>query len=131
MTYDSLFTSPNGHISRGEFLRGALVLLAAVVFFWYFVTGRTGTFCLVVLLYPGCMLHARRLHDMGRSAWLLAVPTVLLLGMFAMKLKYASFGDGVNRALPVIALLVAAATALWSAVGRSDAQANRYGAPAG
>lgn len=119
MTYDSLFTSPNGRTSRTQFIPAALVLLAAVVFFWYFVKGRTGTFCLLVLVYPGVMLHAKRLHDMGRSAWLLAVPVVVLLGMFAVKLKYASFGADIDAALPMIAPVVAAAFTLWGALGRS------------
>jgi uncharacterized membrane protein YhaH (DUF805 family) len=120
VTYDSLFTSSNGRTSRAQFIPAALVLLAAVLFFWYFVKGRTGTFCLLVLVYPGFMLHARRLHDMGRSAWLLAVPVSLLLGMFAVKLKYASFGDGVDSTVPTLAMLVAAAFMAWSALGRTQ-----------
>lgn len=130
MTYDSLFTNPRGRVSRAQFLPALLVLLAAVVFFAYLVKGRTATFCLLVLLYPGVMLHAKRLHDMGRSAWLLAVPALLLLALFAIRLKYASFGAQVDGVLPMVALLVAAATALWSAVGGSQAQTNRHGAPA-
>lgn len=120
MTYDSLFTSPRGRVSRAQFLPALLVLLAAVVFFAYLVKGRTATFCLLVLVYPGIMLHAKRLHDMGRSAWLLAAPVLLLLALFAIRLKYASFGSSLDSALPMVALLAAAATALWSAAGKGE-----------
>jgi uncharacterized membrane protein YhaH (DUF805 family) len=130
VTYDSLFTSSNGRTPRSQFVPALLVLAVAAAFYWHFVKGRTGTFCLLVLVYPGFMLHARRLHDMGRSAWLLAVPVLLLLGMFAVRLKYASFGSQIDRLLPVAALVVAAATALWCAVGAGQTEPNRRVAPA-
>jgi hypothetical protein len=62
--YDSLFASPNGRASRAQFLPALIVLVAVVVFYAFMVKGRTATFCLLVLVYPGLMLHARRLHDM-------------------------------------------------------------------
>jgi len=102
-----------------------IVLIAAVVFYAFLVKGRTATFCLLVLMYPGLTLHARRLHDMGRSGWLLAVPALLLLCAFAIWLKYASFGTRADTVLPMIALLVAAAFALWGAAGRSQAETSR------
>jgi uncharacterized membrane protein YhaH (DUF805 family) len=120
MTYDALFTSPRGRTPRAQFVPALLVLAVVAAFFWHFVKGRTGTFCLLVLVYPGFMLHARRLHDMGRSAWLLAVPVLLLLAMFAVRLKYASFGNGVDSALPISALSVAVVFALWGAAGRAQ-----------
>lgn len=121
MTYDSLFVDPRGRTSRGQFLPALLVLVAVVLFYALLVTGRTATFCVLVLMYPGLVLHARRLHDMGRSAWLLILPGLLLLAAFAIWLGYASFGARLDAALPLVALLVAAAFALWGAVGKSRA----------
>ena len=121
MTYDSLFANPNGRTARGQFIPALIVLLAIVWFYAFFVTGRTATFCLLVLMYPGLTLHARRLQDMGRSAWLLAVPALLLLCAFAIWLKYASFSGDIDALLPKIAVGVAVAFALWGAVGKSRA----------
>jgi uncharacterized membrane protein YhaH (DUF805 family) len=118
VTYDSLFVNPAGRSTRGQFLQGFIVLLAIVLFFACFVKGRTAMFCLLVLMYPGLTLHARRLHDMGRSAWLLALPAALLLAAFAIWLEYASFGGGIDRVLPMLAMLVAALFAAWGLMGK-------------
>jgi hypothetical protein len=48
-----------------------------------------------------------------------------LLLAFAIWLKYASFGKRIDTTLPMIALLVAAAFALWGAVGASQAETRR------
>ncbi len=118
MTYDSLFVDPRGRTPRDQFVPGLLVLVAIVLFYAFLVKGRTANFCMLVLMYPGLTLHARRLHDMGRSAWLLALPAALLLAAFAIWLKYASFGGGIDTVLPKIAVLVAVLFALWGALGK-------------
>jgi uncharacterized membrane protein YhaH (DUF805 family) len=119
MNYDALFANPNGRTARAHFVPALLVLVAIVAFYAFFVTGRTATFCLLVLMYPGLTLHARRLHDMGRSAWLLVLPAVLLLFAFAIWLKYASFGGYLDARLPKVAVGSAVAFALVCATGRS------------
>lgn len=116
MTYDALFVNPAGRTTRNQFVPALLVLVALVLFFAFVVKGRTATFCMLVLMYPGLVLHARRLHDMKRSAWLLVVPALLLLAAFTIWLKYASFGGSADSVLPLAALVVAAAFALWGAV---------------
>lgn len=121
MTYDSLFVNPAGRTPRNQFIPGLLVLLAVVLFYALLVKGRTATFCMLVLMYPGLTLHARRLHDMGRSAWLLVVPALLLLVTFAIWLGYASFGETLDGLLPKAALLVAAVFAAWGAAGKGRA----------
>ena len=92
-------------------------LLAVVAFYQFQVTGRTAQFCMLVLLYPAFVLHARRLHDMGQSAWLLLVPILLMIAAFAIWLKYWSPGAQVTAAVPMIALVVAAGFALWGCIG--------------
>ena len=74
MTFESLFVNPNGRTSRRQFIAALITLLAVVVFYAFLVGGRTGQWCLLVLLFPAVILHARRLHDMGHTAWLLLAP---------------------------------------------------------
>lgn len=119
MRFESLFANPLGRTPRDQFLPALLTLLAVVVFYYLLVTSRTGIWCQLVLLFPAFVLHVRRLRDMGRSAWLLLVPFVLLLAAFGIRLDYASFGAAVDGALPKLALAVAAGFALWCSLGRS------------
>jgi hypothetical protein len=67
---------------------------------------------------------------MGHTAWLLAVPTVLMVAAFAVRLDLIDLGARLDAAVPVTALVVAAAFALWCCLGRGQTAANRFGAPA-
>ena len=130
MNFDTLFMNPKGRSSRGEFVPALITLLAVIAFYAFLVTGRTATWCLLVVLAPAVILHARRLHDMGYSAWLLIVPTALMLAAFAIWLKMISFGAQIDAAVPVAALVVSAGFAVWGCVSKGQAEANRFGAPA-
>ena len=130
MNFESLFVNPAGRTPRNQFIPALITLAAAAVFYIFLVGGRTGQWSLAVLLIPGVILHARRLHDMGYTAWLLAVPTVLMIAAFSVRLKLASFGGSLDAAVPTVALLACAAFALWGCIGRGQADANRFGAPA-
>ena len=129
MNFESLFVNPNGRTSRGEFVPALITLLAVVAFYAFLVTGRTAQWCLLVLVFPGVILHARRLHDMGHTAWLLIVPGVLMLVAFAIWLHIVSLGAQLDAAVPLVALAVSAGFALWGCVGSGQADANRFGAP--
>lgn len=113
MNYDALFINPIGRTSRGEYVPALLTVLAALAFFAYLVTGRTAQFCMLVLLYPAFVLLARRLRDMGHSAWLVLVPLVPLLLSFAVQLGYLSLGSALAVPLWWAALALSAAYALW------------------
>lgn len=128
-SFDSLFVSPKGRASRDQFVPALITLVAVILFYAYLVTGRTAVWCLLMLLFPGAVLHARRLHDMGRSAWLLLVPVALMVVAFAIWLHILSLGARLDAALPAIALLVCAGVALWCCIGKGQADANRFGAP--
>jgi uncharacterized membrane protein YhaH (DUF805 family) len=117
MNYETLFVDPRGRTSRGDFVPAMLTLLAVILFYALLVKGRTALFCMLVLVVPAVVLHARRLHDMGRSAWLLVVPTVLMLAAFAIWLKYYVPGPGLAKAVPLAAIVISAAFALWGSVG--------------
>ena len=128
MNFESLFVNPNGRTSRGQFVPALITLLAVVVFYQFLVTGRTAQWCLLVLVFPGIVLHARRLHDMGYTAWLLLVPGVLMVAAFAIWLHIVSLGAQLDAAVPLVALAVSVAFALWGCIGRGQANANRFGA---
>ena len=127
--FDSLFVSSKGRASRGQFVPALITLLAVVAFYAYLVGGRTGQWSLAVLLFPAIILHARRLHDMGHTAWLLLAPAVLMIAAFAIWLHLFSLGAQLDAAVPLIALAVSAAFALWGCIGKSQGEANRFGAP--
>jgi uncharacterized membrane protein YhaH (DUF805 family) len=118
-TFDSLFASPDGRTSRSEFVPALITLLAVAAFYEFLVTGRTAQWCLAVLLFPAVILLARRLHDMGRTAWLLLVPAALMVAAFAIWLGIVSVDAPLDAALPLTALAVSAAFALWGCVSPS------------
>jgi uncharacterized membrane protein YhaH (DUF805 family) len=117
MNFESLYVNPNGRTSRDQFVPALITLVAVVVFYMYLVGGRTAQWSLLVLLFPAFVLHARRLHDMGRSAWLLLVPTALMVAAFAIWLQIISLGTQLNAAVPPIALAASAGFALWGCIG--------------
>ncbi len=120
MNYEDLFARPAGRTARGAYLGAMLTLLAAFVFYWLWVTGRTGQFAMLVMIYPGAVLLARRLHDMGRSGWPVLVPAVLLaaVGWYALYDPEAE----VRTVLNLAAIAVAAGFVLWGFAGGSRAE---------
>jgi uncharacterized membrane protein YhaH (DUF805 family) len=127
MNYDSVFASPMGRTPRGAFIGALIVLLLAVGFYLEFVhAGRNGEWVLVTLIYPAFVLHARRLHDMGKTAWLLVLPLGVTLAATWLHL----YGPKSQLETPLFgaALGVAAVFTVWCLLGKSNAEANRYGA---
>ena len=128
MSYDTLFASPNGRTSRGAFVRALMPLLAAAALYFFLVRSRNGDWVLVTLLYPAAVLHARRLHDMGRTAWLLLIPGALIVTVVWLRMgsQYPELQPGVNLA----ALVISVGFLIWALVGPGQPQANRFGEPA-
>jgi uncharacterized membrane protein YhaH (DUF805 family) len=118
MNYENLYVNAGGKTSREHFTPALIVVVLAIAFFWFLVGGRTAQFCILTLLYPAHILLARRLRDMGRSAWLVLIPAILLVLMFAIRLKYFSLGASMDQLLQLIALLSFAAIAAWGLVGK-------------
>lgn len=118
MNYEALFVNPNGRTARSDYVPALLTVVAAIAFFAFMVTGRTAHFCMLVLMYPAFVLLARRVHDMGSSAWLVLVPLALTLAAFAIQLGYISVGSTLDAVLPWVALVVSIAFGLWGCVKR-------------
>jgi uncharacterized membrane protein YhaH (DUF805 family) len=129
MTFENTFVNPKGRTSRAAFIPAVIIVLA-VAAFYHFVAkaGRNGEWVLLTLLFPALMLHARRLHDMGQTAWLLLAPAALIVAAAWMHM----FGqDGqVQSYLAVAAIVVSAGFVVWGAVGKGQAEVNRFGEPA-
>jgi uncharacterized membrane protein YhaH (DUF805 family) len=128
-SFDFLFVNPRGRTPRGQFVPALITFVAVAAFYAFLVKGVTAHWCMLMLVYPGLVLHARRLHDMGHGGWLLLIPGVLSILAFVVWLRLASFGAPFDTALPVAALAVCAAFALWGCLGSSRADSNRFGTP--
>ena len=128
MNFDTLFANPKGRTGQKLFVPALLVLLLAMAVYGFYTRGRTGQWCLLVLLAPALVLHARRLHDMGKSAILLLVPVVLVAG--GIYLRIARRGSQIEVAVTLAALASCALFALWGLIGKGQAEANKYGEPA-
>jgi uncharacterized membrane protein YhaH (DUF805 family)/uncharacterized membrane protein YphA (DoxX/SURF4 family) len=129
-SWNTLFVQPSGRTSRGHFL-AALVPLAIAVL-WYANKGPAVDYApwgALVLLYPAVVLHVRRLHDMGRTGWLMLFPTVLTIVAMGIWAQRISFGAQLDAALPIASLLVFIAFAVWGCIGRGQSEANTFGPP--
>jgi uncharacterized membrane protein YhaH (DUF805 family)/uncharacterized membrane protein YphA (DoxX/SURF4 family) len=128
-SYDDTYARPNGRTSQRPYAL-ALIPLAAAAAFYVFIAraGLNGEWVLATLLFPGLMLMARRLHDMGQTAWILLAPG--LLDIAAISLHFANALHFTTLSLPALswtAVVVSVAFLLWGLVGKGQADANRFG----
>jgi uncharacterized membrane protein YhaH (DUF805 family) len=129
MIWDTLFVNPKGRTSRGQFT-AALIPLAFVV--WCYAYSGPNLYApwdLLVLVYPAVVLHSRRLHDMGRTGWLLLVPAVLTVVAMGIWANRISLGSQLDSAVPLAALVVFVGFALWGCLGKGQGEANSFGPP--
>ncbi len=128
-SWNTLFVQPRGRTSRAHFLTALLPL--ALVTWWYTKGGADvyAPWAVLVLLYPAVVLHVRRLHDMGRTGWLMLFPTVLTIVAMGIWAQRVSFGPQLDAALPIASLLVFIAFAVWGCIGRGQSEANTFGPP--
>lgn len=125
MNFDTLFVSPAGRTPRGQFVGALITVLAAFAFYYFLVPGRNSQWVQLVLLFPAVVLHARRLHDMGRAAWPVLVPAALIVATAWLYLFVPA--AEVKGIVAVAALIVSAGFIVWGLVGKSQAEANRFG----
>lgn len=98
----SKYVTFSGRASRSEywwfalFNFGVSVLLSALEGFRS--DGFAADAYSLIILLPTLAVGARRLHDLGRSAWWLLIGLVPLIGWIVLIIWYASRGDnGPNR----------------------------------
>lgn len=144
-----IFLDSNGRIGVKEFWIGFLILFgAAVVLGWIPLIGQLIS---ILLIYPWICLYSKRLHDFGKTGWLVLVP--FGIGVAAMVLSFvvggasifaagmsgteegvatsALAGMGVVALLLGVAALVGFAFLLWVGLSKGDAGPNKYGPPYG
>jgi uncharacterized membrane protein YhaH (DUF805 family) len=128
MNFDTLFVHPSGRTGRNQYIGALITLLVSLGFYYRLVPGRNSEWVQLVFLYPAIVLVARRLHDMGRSAWPLIVPTALVLAMAWLYLYVPA--SQAKLSVKWAAIIVSAAFMVWGLIGKSQAEPNRFGAPA-
>ena len=128
-SWSTLFVHLNGRTSRGHFLAALLPLAVIVLSYTYSGPDLYAPWAVLVLLYPAVVLHVRRLHDMGRTGWLMLVPaalTVVAMGIWAERI---SLGTQLDVVVPLAALVVFLGFALWGCIARGQAETNAFGPP--
>jgi uncharacterized membrane protein YhaH (DUF805 family) len=121
MNFEALYVNPNGRTAKTQYVAALIVLLAAAAFYYFLVFGRTGQFALLMLLYPALVLHARRLHAMGKSGWIVLIAGALLAATAWLHLS-GQGGDAVSFVTGAAAG-VSAALIAWSLLGKDVAAA--------
>lgn len=128
LRYEDFFANPSGRTSRGGFVRALVTLLAVAALYFFLVRTRNGEWVLVTLLFPAAVLQARRLHDMGQTAWLLLIPGAIDIA--AIWLHMTGRNPELRPTIALAAVVVSAAFILWGLLGRGQTEANRFGQPA-
>lgn len=118
-----LLFSSSGRLSRPAFLAGMACVLGTLWLYDRWIGGvlrlLTGWGVLAVLLFSGCCLVSRRLHDLGRAGWWTACGLALfLIASPGAKVGMGSVGAG-----------LLAAFALWLCLTPGQASSNRFGPP--
>lgn len=149
MDWQALFLSADGRIGRKDFWIGALILMVA----WLLapVFHLLAPIVWLLLLYPWVCVFSKRLHDFGRSGFLIVVPFLVGAVAVALGLAFggaaalgslwaAAFGGAVSWAMVIGGLgvmagfLALAGVAkvifiLWVGLSPSDPGPNLYGPP--
>ncbi len=124
MDWRALFLSPRGRISKRDFWIAFAMIMAASVALN--LVKPVGQMLGLLLLWPQVCVNAKRLHDAGRTAWLLLIPAVVTLTCVAIALL-------TGGTVAETAFAVAAATGLvfllWVGLSAADLEHNRFGPP--
>lgn len=137
MNWFPLFLSLEGRIGRKDFWIGAIALIGVGLL--ANLMPILGPLMSLVLVAPSTCLMAKRLHDFGRSAWLVLIALIpsagsAALGLFtalaatnAATMGAAFAGAGLTLAVSFIALIVSLGFLIWVGVKPGDLQPNAYG----
>lgn len=137
MDWKGLFLSAEGRIGRQNFWIGFAILFGAS--FVVNLIPVLGQIIGLLLLWPQVCIHAKRLHDMGHSGWLMLIPfgVSVLAGGIAVATGgaaifaggYEAAGAAMGAALLAfgLAFLVGLGFLLWVGLTPSQPGDNRFG----
>lgn len=138
--WDALMWSASGRISKTDFWKGFGVLFGLNILFGIIGAtdpeiGAAAAVGSLILLYPTFCVYGKRLHDLGKTAWL--YPVAILVSMIvAIVFAFLAYEGGATSdeegmvAAYLGMLLVMLAFTLWVGLARSDPQTNKHGPPA-
>jgi len=137
-----LFLDANGRIGQKDYWIGfGIVFVASMVLGWLPVIGFLFS---LAAIYAGVCVSSKRLHDMGRSGWLAAIPysayaaaTVLSVVFFVGAMGAAHYDNGMGvmagmgtmGLLWTLALVLNVGFVIWLGVTPGQPNDNPYGPP--
>lgn len=90
-----LFFSSTGRVSRGPFIIAAVVLVVLATLYEAMPSPTlhwlTGWFIYPALLFSGCCVLSKRLHDRGRSGWIAAIIVLALIVAWPIPAGFLDF----------------------------------------
>ncbi|GJL96380.1 MAG: DUF805 domain-containing protein [Hyphobacterium sp.] len=150
MNLGHVLFSPNGRIGQQEYWIGILILVGSNVFLTWIPL--LGILIWAALIYMGICIYGKRLHDIGKSAWIhgLVWAIQLAIGMvgFAMAggaiMAALASGSGEQAGLAAVmgasgslfligglGFLIWIVYTIWLGVAAAEAGENRFGPVAG
>jgi len=141
-----LLFNPNGRIGQKDFCIGVAIIVGANLFLTW--VPFLGGMLWLVLIWVGVAVYGKRLHDIGKSAWLHAVPwglSILLsiilvvvaggaaIAAFMAKDDITSFTTALGASIGMFVLtgiigsIVWLAYTIWLAVSKGEVGGNIHG----
>lgn len=149
MDWKTLFLDPKGRMGQKDFWIGWLILFCVGLILGWLTMGfpLVNQVISLALIYPGVCIYSKRLHDLGKTGWLAAIPyglsalvTLMALATTAGLLSGMATGNGGLTAgamagvagmglFGLVSLIVIIGFLLWLGLSKGDPGDNQYGPP--